>query len=493
MRKLTFRLLLLQLIAVGAWAQTAPDIQVQLNQIQENLCANKKLNSAKTEGNAPCVTCIPGNTADKASSSSKNLADLSEVANAVLSETERKKIDEMEMAFFLIVDEKDLFQRQLYGDMSLDDLKKNVVNNEQALESLQTWKSLLPEVAKPEGQAQVQKMLDSGQASPLIKKILLEQIKSQEVYDGKDTEHYKSYMKSSQDQLKSLEEQANQNPTNSDSYKNTIEQLKKTILETKQKAEAVEIKKAWLLSGGDKNKLTADHWLSVQTTLKGFIMTEQAGKDHTTAYDSIIFASLNETSKLKKIIYEKQNVQKGPIHTSESQSKDLQFFRSLATTTVEGLYPNPGFKACGMSDAEILAIKWYTGNNYNWINGALRSGGPEAEKVRPFQRMLDSALDKLRSFEGEVKRGTTLPPQIAEQHSEGKIVDYSAFTSTSLAKGFGGSHQFVIKSKKGKYVGSHSTVYSEHEVLFKAGTKFKILSKETIDTTTKIVMEEVLE
>lgn len=96
-------------------------------------------------------------------------------------------------------------------------------------------------------------------------------------------------------------------------------------------------------------------------------------------------------------------------------------------------------------------------------------------------------MEKLRAYDGEVRRGTTLPEPVAALHEVGKIVDYQAYTSTSLGSGWSGSHKFVIKSKKGRYVGSHSAHYGENEVLFAAGTKFKITARQG----NEITMEEV--
>lgn len=77
-------------------------------------------------------------------------------------------------------------------------------------------------------------------------------------------------------------------------------------------------------------------------------------------------------------------------------------------------------------------------------------------------------------------RGTTLPADELEQYKRvGNIVTEEAFTSSATGQTrFGGEHFVVIKSKHGKSVKGYSAFRSENEVLFAAGSRFKVLEVE---------------
>ncbi len=149
-----------------------------------------------------------------------------------------------------------------------------------------------------------------------------------------------------------------------------------------------------------------------------------------------------------------------------------------------------GALRCGLTAAEAYAIRLYTGSSYGWINGALRSQQP-AEKARVFRDVLNSALAKLRPYEGTVRRGANLPPERLAQHQVGAVVTYPGYTSTSVGHGFGQRHRFVIRSKTGRFIDPSSANPGEYEVLFPPGTKFRVLERTENDNRVEFVMEEV--
>jgi hypothetical protein len=81
-----------------------------------------------------------------------------------------------------------------------------------------------------------------------------------------------------------------------------------------------------------------------------------------------------------------------------------------------------------------------------------------------------------------VYRGTTLGPEVIEGYREaartGDPVVESGFTSTTSdpSAAFGGNTRFVIRSEHGKDVSPISVFGTEQEVLFRAGTRFRVLS-----------------
>ena len=99
---------------------------------------------------------------------------------------------------------------------------------------------------------------------------------------------------------------------------------------------------------------------------------------------------------------------------------------------------------------------------------------------------LKRSLSKLKSYEGEVYRTINdVGGKIAAKYKPGKIMRQKDFLSTSRSTDASifsyarttGSTRFKIKSKAGKSVEQISNFKSEREILFKAGTKFKVESK----------------
>jgi hypothetical protein len=154
-----------------------------------------------------------------------------------------------------------------------------------------------------------------------------------------------------------------------------------------------------------------------------------------------------------------------------------------------------GDKLKGFEDldvAEVNAIKGYTASEYVALNRGLRTPA-EQGKYESYKEELNAALDKIPDYKGEVHRGATLPEDVLQLHQIGSIVTYSGFTSTSVAHGFGGAERIIIYSTHGKYIDAISSCHGEEEVLFKAGTKFKVLDRhqDTPGGEIDIIMEEV--
>lgn len=138
----------------------------------------------------------------------------------------------------------------------------------------------------------------------------------------------------------------------------------------------------------------------------------------------------------------------------------------------------PGYKNCGLTEAEGAAIYDYTNSIYRNLNAALRSRSVDPD-LEAFATTLDHALDKLANFNGVVRRGTSLAPEARAKYFAGATVLEPAYTSTSIKKQFQGDDQFEIQSATGKYIAPLSANHSEEEVLFRRGTKFKVLKVET--------------
>lgn len=150
-----------------------------------------------------------------------------------------------------------------------------------------------------------------------------------------------------------------------------------------------------------------------------------------------------------------------------------------------------GAGSCGLSEEELSALKFYSNSGYGCLNSYLRSTDHRDENIDYMIQVMNSGLDKLPSYQGVVKRGASLPDSIREAHSVGTVLEYDAFTSTSTNHGFSGKDMFIIQSQSGKPIMGFSSHRSENEVLFKSGTKFKILDKTEKDGIHYYIMAEV--
>lgn len=168
----------------------------------------------------------------------------------------------------------------------------------------------------------------------------------------------------------------------------------------------------------------------------------------------------------------------------------LKHYRQALRPLKEVLRERKGYSDCGLTPGEEAALWEYTGHFYGEINRAMRAGGPAAERHKGQIHLLKRALKKIKPFSGPVRRGADLPPEVLAQHQPGQVVNYSAFTSTSVGTGFLSPHRLVIHSKTGRFIAPYSEAYSEYEVLF-APTKFKVVSrKDLAGGKVEIVLQE---
>ena len=112
--------------------------------------------------------------------------------------------------------------------------------------------------------------------------------------------------------------------------------------------------------------------------------------------------------------------------------------------------------------------------------------------MRDCRDTVNAGLAKLPAHKGTVRRGTVLPPDVLAEHQPGAIVTYKAPTSSSTGDGWQRRHRFVIQSKGGKLIERYSAHDVEHEVLFPADTRFRVLERtEKADGTIEFCMIEV--
>lgn len=139
----------------------------------------------------------------------------------------------------------------------------------------------------------------------------------------------------------------------------------------------------------------------------------------------------------------------------------------------------------------------YTGAGY-FINHRLRSGKID-EADKKYVNDLNTALDKLPNFSGEVYRAISVD-NLSDYFNDfknikGSTIQYDAFTSTTkdknVLKSFPQDVLFTIKSKSGKGIEEWSDVKKEQEVLFKAGSQFKVSKVKMVKGQCHIELAEV--
>jgi hypothetical protein len=143
-----------------------------------------------------------------------------------------------------------------------------------------------------------------------------------------------------------------------------------------------------------------------------------------------------------------------------------------------------------MTPAEGAHIVAYTGSYFRSVNRALRGKETMTATLQEHVNQLNAALSKLPDYAGTVYRKTDLDATASAKYQPGYVVEESAFTSSSRSQGvWGGSYYFEVKSETGKSIRTFSQNPDENEVLFRSGTKFKVISREG----NKIRLEELRE
>lgn len=209
-----------------------------------------------------------------------------------------------------------------------------------------------------------------------------------------------------------------------------------------------------------------------------------------------------------------------PENTAEQNAVQAPAFADAILAWTESFEQNKMIETkakCFMNKKEIFALMYYTGDGYRALNRAIRTNddalimnptvprtrSAELEKFAILGKHLNRALEKMKNYQGFVKRGMALSkdPQKAAQllanYEKGKIVTLAGYTSTTIAKPFPGELQFLLKVSKNCYYVADYSMYesslSEEEVLCKPYTKFKVINHAIVNQTHQIYLEEIVE
>ena len=134
----------------------------------------------------------------------------------------------------------------------------------------------------------------------------------------------------------------------------------------------------------------------------------------------------------------------------------------------------------GLSDAESVAIQFYTGYGSKVLNQNIGN-----QFFSDIKQLLLIALEKLPNFQGIVCRNDKYIDNKAwiDSHIKGKIITYPFFMSTSKDEGFYEDYDVEIyfETKKGKDISwlSYVNYYNEdeREVLICPPSMFEVLNK----------------
>jgi phage-related protein (TIGR01555 family) len=141
-----------------------------------------------------------------------------------------------------------------------------------------------------------------------------------------------------------------------------------------------------------------------------------------------------------------------------------------------------------MSGSATAAIQTagYRLKSAGLVNKQMRNGAMSQEQWG-YAKALNKALSKLPPYSGTTKRGTNIPASELAKYTPGMVIEERAFTSTGVGKKFSGEVTYEISGHSGRDIKKLSSHEGENEVLFRSGSRFKVISV----TGKHIKMEEV--
>lgn len=135
-----------------------------------------------------------------------------------------------------------------------------------------------------------------------------------------------------------------------------------------------------------------------------------------------------------------------------------------------------------LDEKDVYAINQYKSAKSYQINSALRGEMPVTSEIEAIVSDIDQALEKLPVYMGITRRSIS-SDMIADlegfhkKYTPGAVVEELSFTSSSTDSYDPSMDiQMVIKSKTGRDMRAYNSL--EQEVLFKRGTKFKVVKRD---------------
>lgn len=197
----------------------------------------------------------------------------------------------------------------------------------------------------------------------------------------------------------------------------------------------------------------------------------------------------------------KKYVERG-LAKEDTSKYDTKLFESFGTKQEDFINAKPHQNALKINKsirpAESFCVDRYCDDFYREVNPYLRNGRiPPDDFFERYIKVMNGGMEKLPTYQGEVYRGADLPPEAINKYKKaletGKPITENYYLSTSRLeeKAFDKNTSYIIQSKTGKMVEDISYFQSEREVLFREGTKFKILKVDFENGKNLIYMEEI--
>lgn len=121
---------------------------------------------------------------------------------------------------------------------------------------------------------------------------------------------------------------------------------------------------------------------------------------------------------------------------------------------------------CGLRDIEIGAIVTYTASGYELINRSLWENDiRRLIRYSGMIRLIESGLEKLKPYEGFVRRGVGLTEPARAAFARSSMIHFRGFSSSSIGRGFNSPDRMLILSKTCRYIAPFAVRPSEKEVL----------------------------
>ncbi len=161
-----------------------------------------------------------------------------------------------------------------------------------------------------------------------------------------------------------------------------------------------------------------------------------------------------------------------------------------------------GARRHDMTDPELAVTYAYTTeepvwSHYKRLNEALRTrGGPGQaaleRRIDDYRLTLNDALDKIPDQSGRFWRNVDMSAAEQAAYSPGSVHTWAAFSSSSTHQNVFGNRntRFVIRGLHGKDIREYSAYPREDEVLFKAGTRVRVVNRRE-GRRTYIEVEEI--
>lgn len=151
-----------------------------------------------------------------------------------------------------------------------------------------------------------------------------------------------------------------------------------------------------------------------------------------------------------------------------------------------------------LNEEEQRALNRYISSDSYKINDSLRNGTPLSDEEKSFMNNLDSALEKIPKYSGNLSRSlyfetTNGVEEYASRFKVGKSIDFKEYLSTTCSNEVyneeGQVQIYIENSKNGRNISSINT--SEKEVLYERNSKFKVKNKIPLNDKIYILLEEL--